>query len=48
MALVIESSKSAVSKLGGSCCVRRFVRWREKFNPDTYGGAYLLGLAGWR
>ncbi|MGA9762165.1 MAG: phosphate acyltransferase PlsX [Gaiellaceae bacterium] len=38
--------ESAVSKLGGLLLRPALRSVREKFNPDTYGGAYLLGLRG--
>jgi glycerol-3-phosphate acyltransferase PlsX len=45
-ALREAAEQSALTKLGG-LLLRPAVRSvREKFNPDTYGGAYLLGLRG--
>ena len=46
MALRDEVEQSAVSKLGGLLLRPALRAVREKFNPDTYGGAYLLGLRG--
>src|ERR1035437_2228923 len=45
-ALREEVEQSAVSKLGGLLLRPALRAVREKFNPDTYGGAYLLGLRG--
>jgi glycerol-3-phosphate acyltransferase PlsX len=45
-ALRDEVERSSVSKLGGLLLRPALRSVRKKFNPDTYGGAYLLGLRG--
>ena len=41
-----EVEQSALTRLGGLLVRPALRSVREKFNPDTYGGAYLLGLRG--
>jgi phosphate acyltransferase len=45
-ALREEITASAVGKLGGLLIRPATRRLRERLDPDTYGGAYLLGLRG--
>ena len=44
-ALREEITSSRRGKVGGSCPPRS-ARMRSRLDPDTYGGAYLLGLRG--
>jgi glycerol-3-phosphate acyltransferase PlsX len=41
-----EITATATGKLGGLLIRRAARRLRERLDPDTYGGAYLLGLGG--
>jgi len=45
-ALRSEITATAVGKLGGLLIKPAAQRLRTKLDPDTYGGAYLLGLRG--
>jgi phosphate acyltransferase len=45
-ALRTEITASAPGKLGGLLIRPAATRLRERLDPDTYGGAYLLGLRG--
>jgi glycerol-3-phosphate acyltransferase PlsX len=45
-ALREEITSTAVGKLGGALIRPAARRLRTKLDPDTYGGAYLLGLRG--
>src|SRR5205085_7334719 len=45
-ALRDEITATATGKLGGLLIRPAARRLRRKFDPDTYGGAYLLGLRG--
>jgi glycerol-3-phosphate acyltransferase PlsX len=45
-ALREEITSTATGKLGGLLIRPAARRMRTKFDPDTYGGAYLLGLKG--
>jgi phosphate acyltransferase len=45
-ALRTEVTASARGKLGGLLIRRAASRLRDRLDPDTYGGAYLLGLGG--
>jgi len=45
-ALRDAAEQSTPTKLGGLLLRPALRSVREKFNPDTYGGAYLLGLRG--
>jgi len=46
LALREAAEQSASTKLGGLLLRPALRSVREKFDPDTYGGAYLLGLRG--
>jgi glycerol-3-phosphate acyltransferase PlsX len=41
-----EISSTTTGKLGGLLIRPSARRLRARFDPDTYGGAYLLGLRG--
>jgi glycerol-3-phosphate acyltransferase PlsX len=41
-----EITKTAFGKLGGLLIRPASRRLRHRLDPDTYGGAYLLGLRG--
>ncbi len=41
-----EITSTAVGKLGGLLIRPAARRLRKRLDPDTYGGAYLLGLRG--
>jgi glycerol-3-phosphate acyltransferase PlsX len=45
-ALREEITSTATGKLGGALIRPAAARLRRKLDPDTYGGAYLLGLRG--
>ena len=45
-ALRAEVSRRPAARWARSSSGRRHRRLRTKFDPDTYGGAYLLGLRG--
>lgn len=45
-ALRDAAEQGALTRLGGLLLRPALRSVREKFNPDTYGGAYLLGLRG--
>jgi glycerol-3-phosphate acyltransferase PlsX len=45
-ALREEITATATGKLGGALIRPAASRLRRRFDPDTYGGAYLLGLRG--
>jgi len=45
-ALRAEIASTATGKLGGLLIRPAAKRLRTRFDPDTYGGAYLLGLRG--
>ncbi len=45
-AMRAEISSTTTGKLGGLLIRPSARRLRARFNPDTYGGAYLLGLRG--
>jgi phosphate acyltransferase len=45
-ALRTEIASSPTGKLGGLLIRRSARRLRQRLDPETYGGAYLLGLRG--
>ena len=45
--MCIRDRQSSIrGKIGGLIAKPVFMRLRTKFNADTYGGAYLLGVRG--